>query len=145
MAWATYRSFRLGLLSILPLTITMSICFGLMGIFNLPISLPTAVIANIVIGCGIDYSFHFLSRFKNESRNHTSTNDAIYATVNGVGKPILYNALSVALGFSTLMFSMFLPLQFLGGLIALAMLTCGICSLTSLASSISLGSKKIIS
>jgi predicted RND superfamily exporter protein len=136
MAWITYRALKIACLAVIPLTITILICFGVMGYTGIPLSIPIAVLTNIVIGCGIDYSFHFLSRLQLE-RQRDQVEHPIARTIKSVGKPIIYNATSVALGFLVLMFSGLLPVQFLGFLIALAMLGCGFGALTVLASAVS--------
>lgn len=136
MAWATYRSLKIALLAIIPLTITILVTLGIMGYFGIDLSIPTAVIVNVIIGCGIDYSFHFLSRYMIE-RKGAGPSSPIARTIQGIGKPILFNSVSVALGFLVLLFSGFLPLQFVGFLIALAMISCGFGSLTLLPAAIS--------
>jgi len=141
VASATYRSLKIGLLAIIPLAITIIMTFGLMGYAGIAFSIPTAIIANIIIGCGDDYSLHFISRYRLELKKAEPTL-AVARTIQRVGRPILYNAISMSLGFLVLLFSGFMPLQFVGFLIALAMLTCGFGSLTVLAAAISLTKKR---
>jgi predicted RND superfamily exporter protein len=136
IAWITYRSFRIGILATIPLLGAVIINFGLMGLFGIDLSIPTAVISSIIIGVGIDYSFHFISRYKFELGQNNIKNP-ICRCIQTVGKPILYNAVSVAFGFLVLMISGFLPVRFIGFLVALAMFVCAIGALTLLAAAIS--------
>jgi predicted RND superfamily exporter protein len=85
---------------------------------------------------GIDYSFHFISRYKFELGQYDIKYPAAKC-IRTVGKPILYNALSVACGFLVLMISGFLPVRFIGFLVALAMIVCAAGALTLLAAAIS--------
>ncbi|MCX8093700.1 MAG: MMPL family transporter, partial [Candidatus Goldbacteria bacterium] len=133
MAVIAYRSFKLGVFAIIPLVITIAISFGIMGYAGIPISTPIALMANIVIGTGIDYSLHFLSRLRIEQKRKDAPGTATARAIKGVGAPILYNALSVGAGFLVLLFSSFVPVKYLGSLIALSMFTCGFSAITLLA------------
>ncbi|NQT35667.1 RND family transporter [bacterium] len=135
IAWIIYRSGVIGILAIIPVVITVFINFGLMGYFGIALSTPTAVISSIIIGIGIDFSFHFLSRYKLELQR-SSTIEAIRTTIKRVGKPILYDALPTACGFLVLLTSGFLPVRYLGALIAMTMMICAMGALTILASAL---------
>ena len=75
----------------------------------------------VAIGIGVDYTIHFISRFKLElSRNNQL--DALNRTLETTGLAILVNTVAVMLGFLVLMFSNIAPLQRFGWLIALTML-----------------------
>ncbi len=132
MAVIAYRSFKLGVFAVIPLVITITISFGIMGYAGIPISTPIALMANIVIGTGIDYSLHFISRLRIEQKKK-GDGSATARAIKGVGAPILYNALSVGAGFLVLLFSSFIPVKYLGTLIALSMFTCGFSAITLLA------------
>ena len=136
IAWITYRSFGIGILATTPLLGAVIINFGLMGVVGIDLSIPTAVISSIIIGAGIDYSFHFISRYKFELEKSDTTHP-VSRSIQTVGKPILYNALSVACGFLVLLTSGFLPIRFIGFLVALAMICCAIGALTLLAAAMS--------
>lgn len=133
IAVLAFRSFKLGVFAVIPLVITIIISFGIMGYAGIPISTPIALMANIVIGTGIDYSLHFISRLKIEQKRKGGEGTATARTIKGVGVPILYNALSVGAGFLVLLFSSFIPIKYLGSLIALSMFTCGFSAITLLA------------
>jgi len=132
IAFAAYRSFKLGVYAVIPLAMTVIVSFGLLGFAGIPISTPIALMANIVIGTGIDYSLHFISRLRIEKKKKSKI-PAVERTIKSVGGPILYNALSVGAGFLVLLFSNFIPVRFLGGMIALSMFLCGFSAITFLA------------
>ena len=62
----TMRSLVYGLLSILPLSITILFNFGLMGFMDIPLDPGTAIIACVAVGIGVDYSIHYLNRYRLE-------------------------------------------------------------------------------
>jgi predicted RND superfamily exporter protein len=135
LAWLTYRSWKIGILAIIPLGITIIFKFGLMGYTGIDLSIPTAMISSIIIGIGVDFSFHLLSRYKLELQKEHLTSP-IVRTIRTVGKPILFNAITTGFGFIVLMVSGFVPLRFMGLLIFLTMLACAFGALTILAASL---------
>ncbi|MFO7668904.1 MAG: MMPL family transporter [Bacteroidales bacterium] len=124
-----FRSFSAGLLSVLPLSIAILILFGLMGFFGITLDIATALISSIMIGVGIDYTIHFLWRFKKERSKGVDHREAAYLTLITTGKGIIINALSVIIGFLALTLSNFEPLRFFGGLVVISITTCLICAL----------------
>ncbi|MBN1637310.1 MAG: RND family transporter, partial [Deltaproteobacteria bacterium] len=127
-----FRSFKLGFLSIVPLTVTIMLNFGIMGFFDITLNAATAMIASLTVGIGVDYSIHFLSRYRHELgliRNNTHSLDISISTS---GRAILYNALAVTAGFLVLTPSKFVIISQLGFLTALVMVTSSIASITLL-------------
>ena len=60
----SYKSFWAGLIGIIPLSFSVVMNFGLMGLVGIPLNIATALIASIAIGIGDDYTIHFLSAYK---------------------------------------------------------------------------------
>ena len=56
-----YKSFKFGLLSIIPLLTAIIINFGLMGLFGIDVTHMTAILSSIIIGVGVDFSIHYTS------------------------------------------------------------------------------------
>jgi predicted RND superfamily exporter protein len=141
IAGLAYRSAAVGLLAIIPVAMTVIINFGMMGLGGFALSIPTAVISSIIIGIGVDFSFHFISRYRTElvrigESERSAHGDAVSGAIRRVGKPILFDAIPTALGFLVLLFSGFLPVRAAGGLVSLTMIICAIGALTVLAASL---------
>jgi uncharacterized protein len=115
------RSFIQGLFSIIPLSASLIINFGIMGHFGIPVDISTATIASIAIGIGIDYTLHFLERFKFMART-MDINTAVQTTLKTTGRGIIYNAIAVAGGFVALMFSQIRGNIYMGFLMAVIMI-----------------------
>jgi predicted RND superfamily exporter protein len=116
------RSFMGGLLAITPLSISVIMNFGLMGLFRIPLDAGTAMISAMAIGIAVDYSIHLL----NGIRFGLITQGSYQAVTKGIemtGNAITFNALSVALGFLVLTFSSFTNLINMGFFIAFTMVT----------------------
>ncbi|MEA3223050.1 MAG: MMPL family transporter [Thermodesulfobacteriota bacterium] len=127
-----FRSLKLGLFSILPLTVTIMLNFGIMGGFNITLNAATAMIASLAVGIGVDYSIHFLSRYRHEIGIKNDMKRAIDVSINTSGRAILYNALAVTAGFLVLIPSNFIIISQMGFLTALVMITSAIASITLL-------------
>ena len=124
LLWAVFRSIRGALISILPLAISMLILFGLMGILGVELNLTTALLSSIMIGVGIDYTIHFVWRMKEERKRGQSFEQAAETALCTTGRGIVFNALSVIIGFSALLFSAFVPVKFFGFLVVVSIFAC---------------------
>ncbi|MBN2057227.1 MAG: RND family transporter [Candidatus Saganbacteria bacterium] len=121
MVLVLYRTPLGALYCMVPIIITLMLNFGIMGWFGIALDMATVLVASIAVGLGIDYSVHFFNRYKEERQLGKSREDSIDLSLRTVGKPIIYNALSVALGFLVLLGSQFALLKNFGILIALTM------------------------
>jgi predicted RND superfamily exporter protein len=128
-----FKSWKFGLLSIIPLVSAIIVNFGLMGLFGVELTHMTAILSSIIIGVGVDFSIHYTSEYREliKSKEHNKT----IKTINNVGHPILLDALS-NMGFASLMLSSIIPMAQIGGLMVFAMAACSFGTLTILASSI---------
>ena len=90
------------------------------------------MLSSIMIGIGIDYTIHFLFRFRTEIRNGLSDEEAIVKTLSTTGQGIIINGFSVMMGFAVCMLSTFIPIFFFGWLISVSIFMCLIAALTLL-------------
>ena len=138
-----FRSFRLGIYSMVPLLIPITLDFGIMGATGMTLNAATATVASIDIGLGIDYCIHFLSRYRHEIRLGRSVDQAIDITMNTSGRAIIYNALAISAGFLVLVPSQFVVISQMGILVATDMMTIAFSALTFLPACIKLFPPKI--
>ncbi len=113
---ATFRSVRLGLLTLLPLVLGFVWMLGLMGILGLHWNLANFFAVPIVIGLGIDNGVHIVERIREERGSLESG----LTTVSGV----VFSSLNNAVGFGSLLLAAHRGLRSLGGVMALGALTC---------------------
>jgi uncharacterized protein len=100
-----FRSVSGGLYSLIPLFFTVLVNFGMMYAMGMQITTGTMMVASIAIGIGVDYTIHFLERFKLQRNNGDTPVEAYYHTLETTGKAVFINAISVSLGFLVLVFS----------------------------------------
>lgn len=117
------RSIAAGLLSIVPLTVSSILTFGVMGFMNIRLDVGTAIITAIGIGIGVDFAIHYLLRFQEEINISGDLKTANRETILTSGKAIIYDVVSNILGFIVFVFSGFLQIQYFGWLISLTMIT----------------------
>jgi uncharacterized protein len=138
-----FRSFKLGIYSMVPLIIPITLDFGMMGATGMTLNAATATVASIDIGLGIDYCIHFLSRYRHEIQQGRSVEEAVRISMNTSGRAIIYNALALSAGFLVLVPSQFAIISQMGILVAIDMMTIAFSSLTFLPASILLFPPKL--
>ncbi len=111
-----------GLISLVPLLFTIAINFGIMAYSGTPLDIATLMVSSITIGIGIDYGIHYISRFREGLDAGRSVDASAVAAAGSAGRAIVYNALSLALGFSVLLLSAFRGMRSFGALTAATML-----------------------
>ncbi|MDA3953384.1 MAG: MMPL family transporter [Bacteroidales bacterium] len=119
-----FKSIVAGLNGILPLVLSTLILFGVMGFLGISLDIVTTLLSSIMIGVGVDYTIHFLWRYKADYAKLRDNKQAIISTLNTAGRGIVFNAFSVIVGFSVLIFSNFAPLRFFGVLVAVSIFSC---------------------
>lgn len=117
-----FRSLTVGVISIIPISLTILVNFAVMGYFKISLDSFTAMIASIAIGLGIDTDVHFISCFKREFSKVGDELRALKKTLSTTGVAILINALTVGLGFAILLLAGGQHIRRFGGLVAITVL-----------------------
>ena len=131
-----------GMLAVIPLTSAVIINFGFMGYFGIELSHITAILSSIIIGVGVDFAVHYIAQFRRLSRT-IDANKLSQEVVDDVGYPIILDAGS-NMGFGALLFSTFVPIQYIGGLTVFAMVSTSIGTLTVLSALAELLKRRLI-
>jgi len=97
------------------------IIFGVMGWFNIELSMVTGLIASIAIGLAVDDTIHYLVRYNEEFRKDLDRAQALSKTLSRVGRPIIFTTLTISAGFSILVLSGFSPTAVFGVMIVITM------------------------
>jgi len=119
-----FRSVVAGLISAIPLGVSVTTLFGLMGIFRIELNVATAMLSSIMIGVGVDYTIHYLWRNREERQNGLDPQAAAKKTLATTGRGIVFNAMSVMVGFVVLLTSSFIPVRFFGFLVIVSISSC---------------------
>ena len=137
------RSIWWSLLAMLPLTLTMLVIYGVLGLAGKSYDMPVAVLSALAIGLAVDFSIHFMVRMRHL---HSQTNDwekSLQIYFNEPAQAIIRNLLVVAIGFLPLLLAPLVPYNTVGNLIAAILFTSGIATLLIIPAIFKLASKHL--
>lgn len=126
-----FRSMSVALIALAPNILTTLAILGVMGWLAIPLDLMTITISAIAMGIAVDDTIHYVHRYRQELKGR-SAEDAVRNAHNTIGHAVLYTSIIVALGFSLLSFSDFVPSIYFGLLTGLAMVAALLTNLTLL-------------
>ena len=129
----SFRSLSAGILTIIPVMISVLFIYTVMGLLDIWLAVGTSMFAAIAIGVGVDFAVHTVDRLKYLlSEKGLAINEAYTEFYKSAGRALLFNLLALALGFSVLMTSSVPPLSQFGFLVAVAVLVSFVASMTLL-------------
>jgi len=127
------RSFKLGLLSLIPNLLPVGITFGLWGLLIGQINLGVVMVMGMTLGIVVDDSVHFLSKYLRARRERNATAEqAIHYAFQQVGSAILVTTIVLLCGFLVLAQSDFAMNANMGILTAVAVTVAMIADFTLL-------------
>lgn len=102
------RSFKLGMVSMVPNLVPAAMAFGFWGMFVGEVGLTIAVIGTMTLGIVVDDTVHFLSKYRRaRNEHHLNSQDAVKYAFSTVGKAMFITTIVLVAGFTTLTFSGF--------------------------------------
>ncbi len=124
-----FRSVWWGLLSMLPLTLTILIIYGVIGFIGKEYDMPIAVLSSLSLGLAIDYAIHFLARSRSIRKEASDWGTASKVVFRKPAKAIMRNVVVIGLGFIPLLYSPLVPYQTVGLFIASILILAGMVSI----------------
>lgn len=104
-----FRSLKYGILAMLPLTLTISMIYGLIGWIGKDYDMPIAVLSALTLGLSIDFAIHFLQRARELEKELGSLALALSTMFQEPSRAISRNAIVIAIGFTPLLLSPLVP------------------------------------
>jgi predicted RND superfamily exporter protein len=104
-----FRSPLLGLISMLPLTITIMAIYATIGFIGKPYDMPVAVLSSLTLGLSIDFAIHFIQRSRMIHKRTGNFKETFVQIFEGPGRAISRNVLVIAIGFVPMFFSNLVP------------------------------------
>jgi len=102
------RSFKIGLLSLIPNLIPAALAFGLWGLMVGQVGLALSVVTGMTLGIVVDDTVHFLSKYLRARREkNLNSQDAVRYAFNTVGLALVVTSIVLIAGFIVLTFSAF--------------------------------------
>ncbi|AUI85593.1 hypothetical protein BS333_03980 [Vibrio azureus] len=101
-----FRSVPLGLFSMIPNLLPVTLAFGIWGMLVGEVSMGLAGVSSMVIGIVVDDTVHFLHHYRHH-RQRYDVEEAIRRTISIVGPAMIVSSLVLIAGFMTLTLSSF--------------------------------------
>lgn len=102
MLFIAYRRVRQTVVSLVPIALTIGTLLGFIALSGIQLNLLTAVASSIIIGVGIDYAIHFVAAI---DLARSDGDGYVYTAIERAGRPIVANALGIAVALSALLLS----------------------------------------
>ncbi len=139
-----FRSFIWGLISMLPLTITIMAIYGFIGYIGKPYDMPVAVLSSLTLGLSIDFAIHFIERLRLTHRRCGNFADSYKEIFEGAGRAISRNVLVIAIGFVPMLFSSLVPYITVGAFFLAIMLVSGLVTMLLLPAILKMFNRKLL-
>ncbi len=127
-----FKSPVTGLVSMLPLTITILFIYSLLGFTGKEYDMPVAVLSALTLGLAVDFAIHFIERaraFYAENKNWPKTVEGMFGAP---ARALIKNALVISIGFLPLFASPLVPYNTVGFFMFMIMLVASIVTLMTL-------------
>ena len=138
-----FRSPLWGLLSMIPLTLTIGLIYGVIGFIGKDYDMPVAVLSALTLGLAVDFAIHFLARSRELVAEHGSWSDALDHVFGEPARAITRNVIVIAVGFLPLLAAPLVPYQTVGVFLASILITSGLATLALLPALIRLFEKRL--
>jgi len=109
-----FRSVLWGLVCMVPLSITIAVIYGLIGLIGKDYDMPVAVLSALTLGMAVDFAIHFLERAR---VGYAQTGSWKASAAQMFGEParaISRNVLVIAIGFLPLLAAPLVPYKTVG-------------------------------
>ena len=124
-----FRSARLGLLAMVPLSLTIAGVYGIIGWIGKDYDMPIAVLSSLTLGLSIDFAIHFIERTRTLLESSGSFAVAMKKMFEEPARAIARNAIVIAIGFTPLFFAPLVPYITVGAFMAAIMALSGVTTL----------------
>lgn len=138
------RSVVLGLISMVPLSVTIALVYGTVGLAGKPYDMPIAILSALTLGLSIDFAIHFLKRGQEIYRHRKDLRGTLEELFQEPARAIARNIVVIALGFVPLLFSDLVPYVTVGMFFLAIMILSGVATLIILPSLVQLRGERAL-
>ena len=121
MMMILFRSPLYGLLSMIPLTVTILFIYGLIGWVGKDYDMPVAVLSALTLGLSVDFAIHFLERARETVKKTGNWREACAEMFKEPAMAISRNAITISIGFTPLLVAPLVPYKTVGFFLATIM------------------------
>jgi uncharacterized protein len=134
MMLVLFRSGAWAVLSMIPLTVTIGLIYGVIGLVGKDYDMPVAVLSSLTLGLAVDFAIHFLARAREAHKEAGSWRGAQPAMFGEPARAISRNVVVIAVGFLPLLAAPLVPYITVGVFLAAILLASGAATLLLLPS-----------
>lgn len=127
-----FRSLLWGLLSMIPLTLTVALIYGVIGIIGKDYDMPVAVLSALSLGLAVDFAIHLLARARQIHADCGHWSETASRLFGEPARAISRNTIILGAGFLPLLAAPLVPYQTVGIFIAAIIVAAGIITLVLL-------------
>jgi hypothetical protein len=136
-----FRSVLWGLICMVPLTVTIVIIYGIIGLTGKDYDMPVAVLSALTLGMAVDFAIHFLERARVSYEKTGNWKDCAGIMFGDPARAISRNVLVIAVGFLPLLLAPLMPYKTVGIFLCAIMALSGVVTLMVLPAIIRLAEK----
>jgi len=138
-----FRSPLWGLVCMVPLSITIAVIYGLIGLAGKDYDMPVAVLSALTLGMAVDFAIHFLERARATYAETGSWKDSVAVMFGEPARAISRNVLVIAIGFLPLLAAPLVPYKTVGIFLCAIMALSGIVTLLVLPAILTMAEKRM--
>ncbi len=138
-----FRSPLWGIICMIPLTITIVVIYGIIGLTGKDYDMPVAVLSALTLGMAVDFAIHFLERARSSFAKTGSWQASAGVMFGEPARAISRNVLVIAIGFLPLLAAPLVPYKTVGIFLCAIMALSGAITLMVLPAIIRLAEKKL--
>ncbi len=136
------RSVSMGLISMIPLSVTIALVYGAVGFSGKQYDMPIAVLSSLTLGLSIDFAIHFLKRGQDIYKRLGDAQATLRELFGEPARAITRNIIVISLGFTPLLTSELVPYITVGSFFLAIMGLSGVGALVTLPALVSLRGKR---
>ena len=124
-----FRSPLWGIVAMVPLSLTIALIYGLVGLAGKDYDMPIAVLSALTLGLAIDFAIHFLARSRAAYAKAGSWREASVFMFEEPARAITRNVIVIAVGFTPLLAAPLLTYKTVGFFLASIMAISGLATM----------------
>jgi len=144
MMLALFRSLPFGLLAMVPMTVSIALIYGVIGLIGKAYDMPIAVLSSLTLGLSVDFAIHFVERSREAYRRTGRFMQSMRSVFDEPARAISRNAIVIALGFTPLLAAPLVPYNTVGLFLASIMAASALASIVLLPAMLSLGRSRLM-
>ncbi|MEN8262180.1 MAG: MMPL family transporter [Nitrospirota bacterium] len=138
-----FRSPFWGILAMIPLSVTIALIYGIIGVAGKDYDMPVAVLSSLTLGLAVDFAIHFLERSRMLYKKYGSWEKVIVEMFEEPARAITRNVIVIAIGFTPLLAASLVPYNTVGIFLASIMAISGMATMYILPSLIKIMERQL--